>query len=208
MKEKFKKNFWIFINYLPCLIFVILFLVIIKLIFSTKISFDDFINLTEVIIWPMVIFASFLFFRKVFSYLFLSMEEYNFFGNRGAFKNITDVIEERVEKRMSEINSEEKYKNEYKKIEKEAELLKNQKISCEEKLKITDLWLKKSMVINKKLIDKIKEESQELEYYKSERRKRRDSAYRMRKDRIDRMEKLKDEYRYEQTKEDIDEVGD
>lgn len=208
MKEKFKKNFWICINYLPYLIFAILFLVIIKLIFSTKISFDDFINLIEVIIWPMVIFASFLFFRKVFSYLFLSMEEYNFFGNRGALKNITDVIEERVEKRMSEINSEEKYKNEYKKIEIEAELLKNQKISCEEKLEIIDLWLKKSMVINKKLIDKIKEESQELEYYKAEGRKRRDSAYRMRKDRIDRMEKLKDEYRYEQTKEDIDEVGD
>ncbi len=59
-------------------------------------DFSHFLRLVEIGIWPITVLICAFFFRKVFTYLFFSVEEYNFFGIRGSLKSVTSVIEERA----------------------------------------------------------------------------------------------------------------
>ena len=81
-----------------------------------------YISLLKITVWPVTTLIILFFFRKVVTYLFFSMTEYNFFGNKGVLKDITEVIEERVEERLENEKSEVRHKAELE--EKEAAIKK------------------------------------------------------------------------------------
>ena len=60
----------------------------------------DFITFVKTIIWPITILVILFFFKEVFTYLFFSMREFNFFGIKGTLRSVIDVINERVENRL------------------------------------------------------------------------------------------------------------
>lgn len=66
-------------------------------IIKEGITLDQFIKLAAVFVWPAVVIVALFFFRKVFSYLFFSLEEFNFFGTRGTLKNVQDLIREKAD---------------------------------------------------------------------------------------------------------------
>lgn len=69
------------------------------------------LELLKIVVWPLTVIFSICFFRKTFTYLVLSLEEFNFFGTRGRLKNVSDVIDERAKElnerlaRQKEIDS-------------------------------------------------------------------------------------------------------
>ncbi len=63
-------------------------------------DFQKYIELLKVLVWPFTLLLALFFFRKVVTYLFFSMNEFNFFGSKGVLKSVADVIEERVELRL------------------------------------------------------------------------------------------------------------
>jgi hypothetical protein len=90
------------INSLPYFILALLFGSLLILIFRQKLGYEQFIGIVQTLIWPAIVLIGLLFFRKVFTYLFLSMEEFNFFGTRGKLRDAREIIEEKVEKRITE----------------------------------------------------------------------------------------------------------
>ncbi len=80
-------------------------------------EFDHYIQFLRVIVWPVTILIALFFFRKVATYMFFSMKEFNFFGAKGELKDITKVIEERVESRIREEKEEEMRSNKIKSVE-------------------------------------------------------------------------------------------
>lgn len=91
------------LSIIPYGTFAIFFGIILVFIYTGILTYERFIEITKIIIWPTIVLASLLFFRKVFTYLFFSMEEFNFFGVKGRLKDIREVIEEKVSDKMSEI---------------------------------------------------------------------------------------------------------
>lgn len=75
-----------------------------------KLIFKGFIQLLGIIIWPGVLLVSFWYFRKVVTYLFFSMEEFNFFGAKGRLKNVEVMIEEEATKKIARDQEKEKMK--------------------------------------------------------------------------------------------------
>lgn len=75
---------------------------VMMIIKKINLSFEQYLNILQVLIWPIIVIISLFFFKKVFTYLFFSMEEFNFFGTKGRLKDIKEVIEERVEERIAE----------------------------------------------------------------------------------------------------------
>ena len=56
----------------------------------------DYLKLLEILIWPITLLIALFFFKKVFTYLFFSMDSFSFFGAKGHLKNVKDVIDEEV----------------------------------------------------------------------------------------------------------------
>lgn len=77
---------------------------------SAWFSIDQFIRLVDVSAWPIVFFLTLFYFRKIFAYLFLSIEEFNFFGIKGELKNPRELIEEKA-KDLAKQKEEEKEMN-------------------------------------------------------------------------------------------------
>lgn len=105
-------------NFLVFLIPFVLFLT--ALLFFTyvlKADFQKYLELVQVLIWPFTLLLTLFFFRKVITYLFFSMNEFNFFGSKGVLKNVTDVIEERVESRFQSEKDEAKRQEELNSME-------------------------------------------------------------------------------------------
>jgi hypothetical protein len=98
MKEFFEK----ILSCLPYFILVVLAGLLLIIFYQNGLSFEHLIDVLEVLIWPTVILVAMLFFRKVLTYLFFSMEEFNFFGTKGGLKDIRKIIEEKVESRIKE----------------------------------------------------------------------------------------------------------
>lgn len=97
------------LSILPYLILLILVGYILIFFYKNNLTYTEYIKTLEILIWPTVILITLLFFRKVFTYLFFSMEEFNFFGNKGRLKNIEEVIENKVEHRIKEKEQQEKW---------------------------------------------------------------------------------------------------
>ncbi|MFH0740077.1 MAG: hypothetical protein V1819_03060 [bacterium] len=84
-------------------IFIIIF-GFIEIFYGLKIlSFANVLDILKIIMWPITVIFISLFFRKVLSYFFFSLEEFNFFGNRGKLNNPKEMIEEKVEKILKEM---------------------------------------------------------------------------------------------------------
>lgn len=95
------------ISLLPYFILVVLAGTIFSFSYKNDMSYDQLIELIKVLTWPLLVLITIFFFRKVFTYLFFSMEEFNFFGTKGGLKDVEVMIQEQVEKRLKEKNKEE-----------------------------------------------------------------------------------------------------
>jgi hypothetical protein len=80
-------------------------------------TFDQQSSLLKIIVWPAVVLIALFLFKKVVTYLFFSMDEFNFFGNKWHLRDIREVINEKV-KELSETQKREEqrliYENEIK----------------------------------------------------------------------------------------------
>ncbi len=85
-------------------------LFLIALIIPTYLFRLDFLKFVEVLVWPFTTLTALFFFKKVFTYMFFSMDEFNFFGLKGHLKNVNEVIVEEVSRKFIEIEKEEKRK--------------------------------------------------------------------------------------------------
>lgn len=129
----------------------------------------DFLKFVEVVIWPFTTLTALFFFKEVVTYLFFSMDEFNFFGAKGHLKNVNEVILEEVNKRYSEKESEERRKSEMEKLNnkiksKEDEISKAQG-TADEHLELAGEIMKewkKSTEQNKKTILGLETENKQL----------------------------------------------
>lgn len=71
---------------------------------SISITKKDVFEQLGVVVWPVVVLIVALFFKKVFTYLFFSMEEFNFFGARGQLIDVKTMIAQEVEKEKERKN--------------------------------------------------------------------------------------------------------
>lgn len=88
------------ISILPYFILVTISGSILVFLYFGNLDYKEYIQILQILIWPSIVLGALLFFRKVFTYLFFSMEEFGFFGNKGKLKNIEEVINEKVEERI------------------------------------------------------------------------------------------------------------
>lgn len=115
------------INGLPYVVLVALAAIVVSFVSKRDFQYNEMIGLIKVLIWPAIVLSALVFFRKVFTYLFFSMEEFNFFGNRGVLKNIQEVIDERVQRKFKEKKKEEEDRAVFDKIKGELEVAKQSK---------------------------------------------------------------------------------
>ncbi len=107
-------------------------------------------ELTNIIMWPVVVLFGALFFNRVFTYLFFSVRKFNFFGMEGELRGIEDVINEQVENRLREKKDEEK----------KEKLFKELKINAEQ-----EVILGKAFDYDKKRLADLEQENTELKKY-------------------------------------------
>ncbi len=132
-------------------------------VFFFKGSLERYIELLTITIWPITILLALFFFRKVVTYMFFSMDEFNFFGAKGELKDITGVIEERVARRMSDQKAEQERQEEIKVIADSLEKAKASHNNVEQKAK-ENLELARSIFKDyKNLSQKHIETSKELD---------------------------------------------
>ena len=65
-------------------------------------SFKDYLEFLKILIWPYTVLVILFFFRKVVTFLFFSMDGFNFFGAKGTLKNVNEVIVAEVNKKFME----------------------------------------------------------------------------------------------------------
>jgi septal ring factor EnvC (AmiA/AmiB activator) len=81
----------------------------------------NFLDLLKIIIWPLTIFVIAFYFRKVVTYLFFSMEEFNFFGAKGKLRSVHELIDTKANQLYKERIKRDKIDSERK--EREARIL-------------------------------------------------------------------------------------
>lgn len=128
-----KANFDKFIASIPYWILIIFVGSLLIFLYEHGITYEHFTGVVGIIIWPTVVLIAILFFKKVFTYLFLSMEEYNFFGNKGRLKDVREVIDKMVERRIGEEREREKTKAEFDRFASEIDSTKKSRDSSEKK---------------------------------------------------------------------------
>jgi hypothetical protein len=90
--------------------------ILISLVFPVYKFNLDYLDFLKVIIWPFVILNISFFFRKVFTYLFFSVNGFNFFGVKGNLKNIDEVIIEEANRIVQDKENKESTENEIRKL--------------------------------------------------------------------------------------------
>ncbi len=76
-----------------------------------NLNFTEYLEFLNILVWPYTVLIILFFFKKVVTYLFFSMNKFNFFGIKGDLKNVYELISEEAEKKFSE-EKEEKKRNE------------------------------------------------------------------------------------------------
>lgn len=99
-----------FIDLLPHTISGILISSISLIAWRDGLTLDQSIKIIDVLIWPTVTFIAIVFFRKVFTYLFFSMDSFNFFGMRGHLRNVQEVIVEKANEMRDREKEEARFK--------------------------------------------------------------------------------------------------
>jgi hypothetical protein len=89
---------------------------LLALIIPTKLFKLDFLKFIDILAWPITILTASFFFKKVFTYLLFSIDEFNFFGLKGHLRNVNDVILDEVNKKFIEKEKEEIRKLDTKKL--------------------------------------------------------------------------------------------
>lgn len=92
-------------------------------IYLFKIQRSDALEIMRIFIWPISILTALYFFRRVFTYMFLSLEEFNFFGTKGRLKPVEEVIAEKAQRLHDDNRKKEKQKKYIEKIKSEREEL-------------------------------------------------------------------------------------
>ena len=114
-----KKFFEKIISILPYFILVTISGSILVFLHLGNLGYKEYVQILEILTWPSIVLMALLFFRKVFTYLFFSMEEFSFFGNKGKLKNVEEVINEKVEERIKREKEQENLERKMKKFEQE-----------------------------------------------------------------------------------------
>lgn len=154
--------------------FILFLLSIALIIYVLRGDFDKYIRLLSITIWPITILLALFFFRKVVTYLFFTMDEFNFFGAKGELKDITEVIDRRVEKRIKDEKDDQKRSEEIKAI---ADSLEKARLSHDgaEKKAQENLKLAKDIFAEyKELTGKHAEATKELEDFRQKETQRRE----------------------------------
>ena len=102
-------------------------------VYSLKGNLSAYTELLKILIWPITVLIGLFFFRKVVTYMFFSMDEFNFFGVKGELKNVDDLINEEVDRRLKMEKEEMATKEEMKKL---GDKLNNTSATAEENLKL------------------------------------------------------------------------
>ena len=144
--------------------------------FFLNISQGETIELLRVFIWPVTTLIILFFFRKIFTYLFFSMDEFNFFGIKGSLRNVQDVINEKASELRNREKEESQRKEKVKLFEKEIEkkqglildLTQQKQIEVKEWSSLAEEFLqdykklsKDYVEISQKYIEKLKKEEEE-----------------------------------------------
>lgn len=91
------ENIKIQIKEVASLVVAVGFIAAVSIFIWNVLSWIQFIELVKVLAWPVVVVLALLFFKKVFTYLFFSMEEFDFFGAKGGLKNVRDMVREKAD---------------------------------------------------------------------------------------------------------------
>lgn len=134
-----------------------------------NLSFKDYLDFLNVLVWPCTVLIILFFFKKVVTYLFFSMNRFNFFGIKGDLKNVNKVILEEVDRKFLEEKYEEKRREDIKKLNiaiksKETEIEKV-KGSADKSLVLAEEIMKnwkESSEISNKIISGLESEIKEL----------------------------------------------
>ncbi len=127
-----------------------------------NLSFKDYLEFLKILIWPCTVIVILFFFQKVFTYMFFSMDEFNFFGAKGNLKNVNEIILEEVEKKLLEEKEEGEQKKKMKKLNTQINKTKG---TADENLAIARSVMvewKKSTKQNKDTINDLTKENKRL----------------------------------------------
>lgn len=120
------KNFFTkIIDLIPGAILLILICIVLITLLVHGFTYDHVIGLINVLVWPTVTFCALIFFRKVFTYLFLSMDEFNFFGNRGQLQDVRQIITKKANELREYEKNQEKLESERVEHKKELDNIRN-----------------------------------------------------------------------------------
>ncbi|HPW34555.1 MAG TPA: hypothetical protein PK367_02230 [Candidatus Paceibacterota bacterium] len=132
-------------------------------------SFNDYLEFLKILVWPYTVLVILFFFKKVVTYLFFSMDEFNFFGIKGNLKNVNEVIIEEVNKRFMDKENEEKRQKDTEELNEEIKIkeieISKAKGTAEDNLKLAKEVMKewkKSIEKNKKTIFELDAENKRL----------------------------------------------
>lgn len=117
-------------------------------------SFHDYLEFLKIIVWPFTALTILFFFREVVTYLFFSMNEFNFFGAKGKLRNVNDVIIENVNKKFLEEKNESRRRTDIEKLNKNI-LLK------EKEVQVASGNAKENLDLAKEIFSKYKKLSEE-----------------------------------------------
>jgi len=70
--------------------------------FIWSLSFFDYLEFLKILVWPVSTLIILFFFKKVITYLVLSVDSFNLFGAKGELKNVYDLIEEKVDEKFQQ----------------------------------------------------------------------------------------------------------
>ena len=169
LHHKMKRFLEQLITLVPYFILIVLLGTLLIFFYKNNITYENFSGIIKILIWPTIVFFAVLFFRRVFTYLFFSMEEFNFFGAKGKLKDIKEVIEERVEMRLKEQKNQEVRLNEIAKFSQELEYVKKSKGDSDKKADEYMELAKDIFSKYKKLSDDHAKSEKELDLLRQER---------------------------------------
>jgi hypothetical protein len=144
-------------------------LFLLSLIIPTKLFNLDFLRFVDILSWPITILTALFFFKKVFTYLFFSINEFSFFDLKGHLRNVNEVILDEVNKRFIEKEKDEIRKADMEtlnlEISKKEDELGKEKGNADENLKLAKSILKEwrdSIKKKDKIIDELENENKRI----------------------------------------------
>ncbi|OGG57657.1 hypothetical protein A2765_05970 [Candidatus Kaiserbacteria bacterium RIFCSPHIGHO2_01_FULL_56_24] len=119
------KNFlWRLLDAIPNMLALLVVGALLIAYYREGLNLAGLLEILNVIIWPLIVLIALLFFRRVLTFLFFSLDEFNFFGAKGKLKNVKDMIREKADELWQKERQEQEREAERSKNLKELETLK------------------------------------------------------------------------------------